>query len=233
MSVFRYAPGPLIVDGLIAVPIHIDLITAAIVFDGATKDTQCSAEMQFTVGPEGGYPYFDLRQGIETATLDGMPLAISEIAHHDFGGGTNAELRVLERWLAANSSHTLAFTYGVDTPNAPNARGIIWESDSARLSFDFHLSDLNPSRYLESWLPSNLLFDYFPVNLDVQLINSSFPHTLLSNGSVANLGPNHWQVDFPSDFAPCSHMLLVEASDRVLEEPDVFVDVEFSLQSIS
>ena len=43
---------------------------------------------------------------------------------------------------------------------------------SARLSFDFHLSDLNPSRYLESWLPSNMLFDRFPVDLEVQIVNT-------------------------------------------------------------
>jgi hypothetical protein len=215
MSVFRYAPRPKVVDGLTAVPIHLDLVTASIVFDGSTKTTQCTAETLFTVGPDGGYPYFDLRQAIDTASLDGSPLAIADVAHHDFGGGTDTELRILERWLAAGSAHTLGLSYGLATPDAPNARAIIWESGSARLSFDFHLSDLNPSRYLESWLPSNLLFDYFPVQLEVRIVNSIHTHTVLSNGTVSSLGANHWQIDFPSGFAPCSHMLLIEATDRI------------------
>jgi len=198
-----------------AVPVHINLVTASIIFDGASKTTQCTAEMQFTVGPDAGYPYFDLRQTVSTAILDGTSLPVSNIAHHDFGGGSDAELRILEQWLAADSSHTLALGYDLTTPDAPNARAIVWETGSARLSFDFYLSDLNPSRYLESWLPSNMLFDYFPVQLEVQIINSSHSHSLLSNASVSDLGPNHWQLDFPSHFAPCSHMLLIEAADRV------------------
>lgn len=215
MSVFQYTPGSKFVDGLMAVPIHLNLVKANIVFDGSTKTTQCTAEIQFTVGPDAGYPYFDLRQTINTAVLDGTPLIVSNIAHHDFGGGADAELRILEQWLAADSSHTLVLTYALTTPDAPNARSVIWESGSERLSFDFHLSDLNPSRYLESWLPSNMLFDYFPVQLEAQIINSSYAHTLLSNGAVSSLGTNHWQIDFPSVFAPCSHMLLIEATDRV------------------
>jgi hypothetical protein len=189
------------------------LVTASIVFDGTSKTAQCTAQMQFTLGPDAGYPFFDIRQTIATALLDGAPVAI---AHHDFGGGADAELRIMERWLAAGSAHTLTLTYALGTPDAPNARAIIWELSSARLSFDFHLSDLNPSRYLESWLPSNLLFDYFPVQLAVQIVNSNHAHTLLSNGTVSSLGANHWQVDFPPDFAPCSPMLLVEATDRVV-----------------
>lgn len=215
MSVFQYASGPKTVDGLTAVPIHINLVTASIVFDGAAMSAECSAEMQFTVGPHAGHPYFDLRQNFNTATLDGTLLAVSDIAHHDFGGGTDAELRILERWLEADSTHTLVFTYPLSTPNAPNARAIIWEPGSARLSFDFHLSDLNPSRYLESWLPSNLLFDNFTVQLEVQIINSSHAHVILTNANATIPGTNHWQLDFPAYFASCSHMLLIEAADRV------------------
>lgn len=216
MNVFQYAPGPKLVDGLMAVPIHIELVTANIIFNGTTKTASCTAEMQFTVGANAGYPYFDIRQTIETATIDGSALAISDLSHHDFGGGADAELRILQRWVAADSVHTLVLTYQLTTPNAPNARAIIWEPDSARLSFDFHLSDLNPSRYLESWLPSNLLFDYFPVQLEVEIINSGHAHTLLSNGTVSSSTINHWQIDFLPNFTTCSHMLLIEASDRIV-----------------
>lgn len=216
MSVFKYAPGPKVVDGLTAVPIHIDQVTGTMVFNGSSKTASCTAVLQFTVGPDGGYPFFDLRQTISTAKLDGVSFPVADLDHHDFGGGPDSELRVIEQWLAAGTSHTLELTYALGTPQAPNARAIIWEPSSARLSFSFHLSDLNPSRYLESWLPSNLLFDNFPVSLEVQLTNTSHAHTLLSNGAVTSLGSNHWQVEFPAAFASCSPLLLIEASDRVV-----------------
>lgn len=202
-------------DGLTAVPMHVEQVQASVLFDAANQSAQCTAEMQFRVGPEAGCPYFDLRQEIGMAALDGLSIPASELAHHDLGGGSNAELRVLERWLAAGSSHVLALSYELATPEAPNARAINWEPRSARLSFDLCLSDLNPARYLESWLPSNLLFDRFPVQLEVQVVNASHLHALLSNGTVTELGDNHWRVAFPSHFAPCSPLLLIEAADRV------------------
>ncbi len=215
MSISRYAPGPITVDGLYAVAIHINQVSASFIFDGATKTAQCAAEMQFTVGSDSGYPYFDLRQNISAANLDGLAIAIGDLAHHDFGGGVDAELRILKRWLIAGSTHTLHLTYPLQRPDAPNARAVVWEADSPRLSFDFHLSDLNPARYLESWLPSNLLFDQFPVQLEVQVTHSDIAHHLLTNGTEATIGYNHWQVNFDSDFTPCSPLLLIEAADRV------------------
>lgn len=215
MNSFHYAPKPKIVDGFNACPLHIDQVTASMVFDGSSEISQCIAEMEFTIGPYSGYPFFDLRQTISSATLDGTPLSVAELAHHDFGGGANTQLRIIEQWLVSGSSHVLSLTYDLDTPDAPNARGVIWES-GPRLSFDFHLSDLNPSRYLESWLPSNLQFDSFPVALDVQITNTDLPHTILTNGVLSLLDTNHWQVDFPAHFASCSPMLLIEAQDRVV-----------------
>jgi hypothetical protein len=215
LNVFRYAPKPTAVSGLTAVPMHIDLVTATMVFNAPAKTAHCNAEMQFTMGPASGHPFFDLRQTIDTASLDGLPFAIAKLAHHDFGGGPNTQLRIIEQWLSMGSAHTLALSYNLDTPASPNAQGIGWDPGSTRVSFDFYLSDLNPARYLESWLPSNLLFDRFPVNLEVQIIDSGFNHVLMSNGAVTDLGSNHWRVDFPASFAPCSPMLLIKAADRV------------------
>lgn len=214
MSQFRYAPPSTTVDGLFAVSIQVEAVNGTITFDAAARAASATAEMQFTVGPDSGYPIFDLRQEIASATLDGVAVPPSDMAHHDFGGGANAELRVLERWLAARSAHLLALSYPVGTPDAPNARGVVWESGSSRLSFDFFLSDLNPSRYLESWLPSNLLFDQFPVTLEVAL-TGALAHVLISNGTVTDLDFNHWSVAFPAAFAPCSHFLVIEAADRI------------------
>ena len=43
---------------------------------------------------------------LTAAWLDGMPLPVSKLAHHNFGGGAIAALRVVEATLAANSAHT-------------------------------------------------------------------------------------------------------------------------------
>ena len=77
------------------------------IFSTAAAQT-AATEMQFTVGLDTGYPILDLHQQIASTTLDGVAVPSAEMAHHDSGGGTNAELRVLERWLTAGSTHSLA-----------------------------------------------------------------------------------------------------------------------------
>lgn len=213
MTVFHNAPRPKLVDGLLAVPMHIINVSATITFDAATQSASATAEMTFEVGPDAGSPIFDLRQTIISATLNGVVITIGDLVHHDFGLGLDHGLRIIDRTLAAGSTHVLSLTYAVDLPNAPNARDVVWLA-SDQLSFDFHLSDLNPSRYLESWLPSNMLFDQFPVALTVVLAGAP-PHTLISNGAVIQNALNDWSVVFPAHFATCSHFLKIEADDRV------------------
>jgi hypothetical protein len=216
MGDLSQAPPPITVDGLHAVPVRVDQITASFQIDAAAKTASATAEMAFSVGPEDGFPVFDLRQTILAATLDGSLVPPSDIAHHDFGGGANAQMRILERWLTAGTAHVLALTYPLDTPASPNSRGLVWEAGSSRLSFDFFFSDLNPARYLEAWLPSTMLWGTFPVTLDVEMTGAP-AHVLISNGSVTPVSTNHWTVAFPATFAPCSHFLLIEATDRITQ----------------
>ncbi len=203
------------IDGLLAVPIDIQNVTASMTFNAANKTAHCTAVMQFILGPTGGNPIFDLRQTILSASLDGNTLSPTKLAHHDFGGGSNTQLRIIEKYLNPNTTHSLILNYDLGTPDAPNAQPIGWSSTSTRLSFDIFLSDLNPSRYLEMWLPSNLLFDEFSVDLEVQITGSGFNHVLLTNGNKSDLGTNHWQIAFPATFCSSSPLMLVESSDRV------------------
>ena len=48
-------------------------------------------------------------------------LPMAQLAHHDFGGGPLAELRVVESVLAAGSTHTLRVTYTLGPPQASTA----------------------------------------------------------------------------------------------------------------
>ncbi|NOQ13337.1 MAG: hypothetical protein GQ583_02495 [Methyloprofundus sp.] len=202
-------------DGLTAVPIHITQVDASIIFNASSKTTEVIAEMQFEVGPDSGYPYFDLQQTITGALLDNAFISVADIEHHYFGGGSNTDLRVIEQWLVSGSIHTLTLTYSIEEPMSPNGQPPSWESGSTRLWFNILLSDLNPARYLESWIPSNLLFDMFPVNLDIQITNSNHSHVLLSNGIITGLENNHWKIDFPDTFASCSPLIIIGATDRV------------------
>ena len=77
---FDLAPPAKVVDGLLAVPMDIQRVTAALVFDGAALSGTGDATVEFTMGAQAGRPIFDLRQTIASAWLDGAPFAAGCLA---------------------------------------------------------------------------------------------------------------------------------------------------------
>lgn len=89
-----------------------------------------------------------------------------------------------------------------------------------KLRFVFGLSDLNRARYAEAWLPANLVFDQYSINLEIQIINTMASHSVITNGVVTSVGPNHWQIGFPERSSAVSPLLEVRASDTLAQQTD-------------
>lgn len=220
---FHLAPPGKMVDGLWAVPIDIQRITATLRFDGSTSSGTGEATITFRMGRQAGNPIFDLRQTITAAWLDGASMPITQLAHHNFGGGSQADMRIVEALLAAGSTHSLRVTYTLGVPQASTAGSyqpaITW-SAGPRLAFNFGFTDLGPGRYLESWVPANLIFDQCELQLDLHILNTSVPHTVITNGTVTALGSHHWRVNFPIRFTAMSPLLELRASNTLVGETD-------------
>ena len=212
-SNLHLAPPVRIVDGLAAIPIDIQQVDARVIFDMTTRRASVEAVMRFITGNTSGNPVFDLRQNIQEAYLNGNPIPTSRLRHHDFGGGPNAELIILEQVLSAGSENTLRLIYTLDQPQSPFSQPIGW--DPPRLYFEFWFTDLYAARYLEMWFPSNLIYDEFGLNLDIEIINTGIEHIIYTNGQLSQLAQNHWVVQFPERFTSLSPMLCVVAADRI------------------
>ncbi len=220
---FHLAPPPKTVDGLAAVPIDIQTIDAVFVFDGAASAASADATITYTVGPTAGNPIFDLRQDITRAWLDGTLFPVAQLAHHTFGIGSFTDLRVIQSVQSVGSVHTLRVQYPLATPNAQLGGSyppVLEWSAGPRLRFVFGLSDLNRARYAEAWLPGNLIFDQFALTLEIQLVNTAVPHSVITNGNVIVLGANHWRLEFPSRFTALSPLLEIRASDTLELQTD-------------
>lgn len=218
---FDLAPPVVTVDGLLAVPIDIQTIQAGLLFDGNTSSGTGDATIEFIVGPTAGNPIFDLRQtNLTAAWLDGVPIAVGDIALHDFGGGANAQLRILSSVLAAGSTHTLRVTYGLGTPQAGGSPPTLVWAAGPRLTFRFQMTDLSAGRYLEAWIPANLIFDQFELTLTLQVLNTPVAHTVITNGTAASLGTNHWSIAFPSRSAAFSPLVELRAANTVTSLTD-------------
>lgn len=209
----KLAPPAMDVDGLRAVPIDIQRVDAKVVLDATAGTASVKVAMHFIMGTSNGYPIFDLRQKIVGATLNGVEVSPTKMAHHDFGGGANAELRVIEVMLPACSKNTLELTYMLERPSAPEAQAIEWDPNSTRVFWNFRLWDLLAGRFLESWFPANLIYDQFPFTLDLELQRSAFKHTLVTNGKTRALSQGHWRVTYPSTYTALSQMLVLVPDD--------------------
>ncbi|MBI3530869.1 MAG: hypothetical protein HY067_23235 [Betaproteobacteria bacterium] len=214
----QYAPQPKLVDGLFGVPMDIQTIDAHVVFDGSTSTATGDATLTYLMGGQDGCPIFDLRQTITSAWLDGVPIAPTLLAHHDFGGGPNADLRIVAMVQTAHSAHTLRVQYAVGVPQTDVAGNytphVVWDA-GPRLRFNFGFTDLRPSRYLEAFIPANLIYDQFQLTIEIDIQNTAIAHSVITNGAVTSLGANHWSISFPDRFSALSTLLDVRATDTV------------------
>jgi hypothetical protein len=223
---FHLAPPPKAVDGLLSVPIDIESINAVFTFDGVAQTATAEATIVYTVGPTAGNPIFDLRQNITQAWVDGAVFPITQLAHHDFGAGAFTNLRVIEAVQAAGSVHTLRVRYDLAVPDSQLGGGYLPALDwlaGPKLRFVFGLSDLNKARYAEAWLPANLIFDQYSIHLELQITGTMATHSVITNGVVTNIGPNHWNIDFPARFSALSPMLEIRASDTLNQQTDTVI----------
>jgi hypothetical protein len=215
---FDLAPPPVSFDGKTAIPIDISAIDAHLIFDGAASTASGDATLTFVVGSAAGRPMFDLRQTITGVWLDGAPLAVGQVLTRDLGGGPGAELRVLDVPLVAGSSHTLRITYTLGLPASPPGGsyppGLAW-SAGPRLVFNVGFTDLAAARYLEAWVPANLIWDQYAVTLELQVTGTAVPHRVITNGTLTSLATNHWRVAFPDRVTALSTLVEVRASDTL------------------
>lgn len=205
-------------DGAVAVPVDIGRIDAALVFDATAGTGHGDATVAFVAGANAGRPILDLRQTVTGVWLDGDPVDPSDFALHDVGGGAHAEVRVLARRVAARSAHTLRVTYELGPPQASTAGSYppALEFDAGpRVAFNLGMTDLGGGRYLEAWVPANLIFDQFALHLDVRVTGTSVAHAVITNGTVAAVAANHWRIGWPATITALSPLLEVRASDRV------------------
>jgi hypothetical protein len=220
---FDLAPPPITVAGATAVPVDIGRIDASLVFDGAAAAGHGDATVDFVLGPTAGRPILDLRQSVTAVWLDGVTLDPADFALHDVGGGDHAEVRVLARHLAAGSAHILRVTYDLGPPQSSTAgsyQPALTFDAGPRVAFNFGMTDLGGGRYLEAWVPANLVFDQFALRLDVRVTGTTVAHSVITNGAVAPMAANHWTVEWPETITALSPLLEVRATDRVEKRTD-------------
>ena len=197
-------------------PVDLERLVASVRFDVAGQVAEVAATVELTVDGPTGCPVFDLRQDIGTASLDGRPLPPEALAYTDMGAGHEARMRVVDVACEGGSTHVLSLQYQLGTPAATGAVPVAWSPTGDGVSWDLFMSDLEPGRYLEMWLPANLCHDQLSVELEVEVTGTARPHVLLANGADLEHTPGYaWTVRYPPTFTSLSPLLVLVPSDQV------------------
>jgi hypothetical protein len=209
-----YAPPPATVPGGgRAIAVDVEAVDARLVFDVAARRARCEATVTFVVDGPSGYPALDLRQPVETVAVDGRPLHPGSFAHVDLGGGPGSQMRVLDDLVEPGGRHRLEVTYQLGTPDTTGAEPVGWGDGGVR--FDLWMSDLEPGRYLEMWIPAPLCHDRFALSVDVEVTGTDRPHLLVTNAGPPPSVDRRWSVRYPATFTSLSPMLVLAPADEV------------------
>ncbi|HJV08102.1 MAG TPA: hypothetical protein VJ653_00400, partial [Acidimicrobiales bacterium] len=124
----------------------------------------------------------------------------------------------LARRLRARSAHTLRVTYDLGPPQSSRAgsyQPALVFDDGRRVAFNVGMTDLGGGRYLEAWVPANLMFDQFELHLDLRVAGTTVAHSVITNGMLAAVAANRWTIDWPATITALSPLVEVRARDRV------------------
>ncbi len=210
---FVYAPAPVELEDLRAVPIDIFDLEAEMIFYFDKKLGGIEADMTFQLGEFGGMPIFDLRQTPIEVELDGEPLDPGLIGRRVLGEDDLRSFRVLNVELEPCSVHTLTIRYIVKKPQAGGSAEPNWGSNPRSLDFGLHMADLRPGRFLEMWVPANMPWDRYALHMHIRLEGAEVEHWLITNGEIQPLGENDWQLDYP-EISSADPLILIVPGDK-------------------
>lgn len=221
------SPPSLLLDGYTLVPIDTLAVAAALSFDVDAEAARGTASLTFAVGPEGGMPIFDLRQTITAIELDGVDLGADRAPFFQPSNDPDARMRALAEPLAPCSEHTLVLEYALEVPDAEGALPPTYEP--AGMFWSSKHSDRSPGRYAEQWWPMNLPHDALDIAVEIEVVGSTLPHMLVSNGDVVQLAEYQWRVEFPAEFTALSPMLVL-APELLMQRGSAQVDLPEGVQ---
>jgi hypothetical protein len=172
--------------------VYIDLQDAHydITYDYAAKSVSVETLIHFD-SATSGYPIFDLVNAPSEVLLDGKAILTTAITDPE----NSTTLRVMEN-ITAPGSHELRIKHNITANVVFGATGV---------ASGFWTSDLNDRRYLEQYLPTNMEYDQYSMQISVNVTNTNgLTHILKTNGKVAKISENSFEVSYPEFYTASS-----------------------------
>lgn len=184
--------------------VFVDFISAKsfITYDLKSKKTTAKTIIQFVQNEEGS-PIFDLVETADKVIIDGIQTKEVLIDSPDQVTKFKTIAKTLEK-----GSHTLEITNQI-------SKNLKFKADSVVSAF--WMSDLTDRNYLEQYLPTNVEYDQYKIDFDIQFLGMDADQKIYTNGEVKKLKKNHFEISYPKYFTTSSLYFHTAKNDRFKE----------------
>lgn len=173
--------------------VFIDILNADYFVDYNTKKRKAYAESTLTFkNNDTGFPIFDLIPSISEISLDGEIVHQRLISLPDGQGSARVVLKEV-----SPGTHTLKMKHLID-----HKTSFRWPRRGVKSGF--FIRDLKARKFLEQYLPTNLEFDQYPMNIETVVTRTNRTHKLVANGKIEEMGKNHFKVTYPEFYTASS-----------------------------
>lgn len=198
-------------QGQKAVFVDFKRVDSSIVFDLNNEKTTATTTIEFE-SFETGRPIFDLVPNIDHAIINSESVSVDSIQDPD----RVTEYKVLNKTVEPGV-HTLIIKNKI-------SKNIKYSSNY--VSSGFWMSDLSDRTYIERYIPSNIEFDQYQLNLEVEVKggNKTAQHEIYTNAKQSSTG-NKFYLTFPNYFTASSFYFHMTKKDRLPSERFEFTSI--------
>ncbi len=188
-------------------------VDTSIIYDLDNKKVMAETKITLETN-KAGQILFDLVPNVINAKLNDLEVKIVEVSSPD----NSTKYKMVHKTVPAGI-HTL-FIKNEISKNIDYA----WWGKS--VSSAFWMTDLQDRSYLERYLPTNIEFDQFQMNLELELIGNNIEeHKVYTNGNVSELSVNKFKINYPAYYTASSIFFHLTKKDRFSENSYDFTSI--------
>lgn len=189
--------------------VFVDFINAEYSIKFDISNEKAIAYTKITFKQESlGTPIFDLIKSPTSVLIDGEVTSSKLISSPD----RKTDYRTIEK-VIAKGTHTLEIRNEIEENIQFRDGGV----QSA-----FWMSDLSDRKYLEQYLPTNIEFDHYKMDMQISFTGGSTDQKIYTNGALTKINSYEYKISFPKYFTASSMFFHTVTDGRVKETSYTF-----------
>jgi hypothetical protein len=196
----------------LAVPLDLKSVEMQTRLDVGAQNNSAFAHLAATV-KESGQPYFLCDCVVKSISVNGQLVQFERLIDPD----QQNSLIMIKHFYSIADQLEIALDFSL------KASAFSFQTGGVGLLSS--MSDLQDGNFFEEFGPTNFEFDQYALRWQVDILNSTSPHQLFTNGASSystDVSTQSWTIDFPSYFTSSSPFVhLTNRSDLVVKKFEV------------